>query len=417
MAALPPTSNPAARGSSVDWSVFGTDPAAARGLLVLLVDTLFMWGGFFMVVPLIAVHYVDNLGWTAASVGVVLAVRQFAQQGLTMFGGALADRYGARSLILAGLVVRAAGFAAMAWATSFYLLLAASLLAALGGALFEAPRSAAIAALTTDANRPRFYALVGVVGNLGMTFGVLAGSLLLALDFAVVAFASGACYLLAFVLTWRFLPPVRVANGAPGATVGLGLAFRDRRFLAFIGLLVGYWFLTAQLGLSVALEARRLSGTTAAVGWVFTLNALMSIVLAYPVARAAERRLRPMVSLALGVALMGAGLGLVAAADGTPALLGCVALFSAGGLLAAPNQQAVTARLANPAALGSYFGVGALAVAVGGGGGNYAGGVLLDASRAAGLPALPWLVFASVGFATALGLRALDARLEAIARE
>jgi hypothetical protein len=28
-----------------------------------------MWGGFFMVIPLIAVHYVENLGWAAAAIG------------------------------------------------------------------------------------------------------------------------------------------------------------------------------------------------------------------------------------------------------------------------------------------------------------------------------------------------------------
>ena len=34
-----------------------------RGLIVILIDTFFMWGGFFMVIPLISVHYVYDLGW------------------------------------------------------------------------------------------------------------------------------------------------------------------------------------------------------------------------------------------------------------------------------------------------------------------------------------------------------------------
>ena len=33
-----------------------------RGLAALLVSTFFAWGGFFLVIPLIAVHYVDQLG-------------------------------------------------------------------------------------------------------------------------------------------------------------------------------------------------------------------------------------------------------------------------------------------------------------------------------------------------------------------
>ena len=64
-----------------------SDAARRRGLIAILGDTFFMWGGFFMVIPLISVHYVDDLGWPAASIGLVLAARQLTQQGLTLPGG------------------------------------------------------------------------------------------------------------------------------------------------------------------------------------------------------------------------------------------------------------------------------------------------------------------------------------------
>ena len=114
-------------------------PAARRrGLVVLLVATFLTWGGFFVVVPLIAVHYVDGLGWAASSVGLVLAVRQFTQQGSTTLSGALADRLGAKGLICAGMLVRALGFAIMARADTFAILM----LSALEGA--ELDRSVAV---------------------------------------------------------------------------------------------------------------------------------------------------------------------------------------------------------------------------------------------------------------------------------
>ena len=78
---------------------------------MLLVSTFFAWAGFFMVIPMISVHFVDGLGWTAGAIGLVLAARQFFQQGLTPFSGVLADRFGAKPLIAIGMVVRAAGFA------------------------------------------------------------------------------------------------------------------------------------------------------------------------------------------------------------------------------------------------------------------------------------------------------------------
>ncbi len=384
-----------------------SEGAKRRGLIAILVDTFFMWGGFFMVIPLISVHYVDDLGWSAASIGLILGVRQLTQQGLTLPGGMLADRVGAKMLICAGMLIRACGFASMAWASSFPLLLASAALAAIGGSLFESPRSAAVAALTDERNRARYYSLLGVAGSLGMTLGPLIGALLLKLDFGAVALVAASCYVITFVLTLVFLPPVQVASERRGLTYGIELALRDRPFMIFNVLLMGYWFMWVQLSISLPLVSRAISGTTDAVSWVYIMNAGMSVLLQYPLLRLAERWLRPLPILVLGVATMAIGLGGVALAGGVATLLLCVALFSAGALLAAPSQQTVAASFANPAALGSYFGVNALALAIGGGLGNYSGGALYGLGGQIGAPALPWLVFCAAGLVAALGMALL----------
>jgi DHA1 family multidrug resistance protein-like MFS transporter len=385
--------------------------ARQRGLLVMLSDTFLMWGGFFMVIPLISVHYVDGLGWQAAAIGGVLATRQIVQQGLTLFGGALADRIGARRLIIVGMGIRAVSFAAMAFAGTLPLLWLSAVLAALGGALFESPSSAAIAALTADADRARFFARLGVVRGLGMSLGPLAGALLLRVDFAWVALAAAGCFALAVLLTIGLMPDVQVASERRGFTGGIGMALRDRRFMGFTALLMGYWFMWVQLTLSLPLAAVAIAGTSDAVSWVYLLNAVMSIVLQVPAMALASRRLATGSILALGMALMALGLGTVALATGIVPFLLCVAVFSFGALLATPTQQTVAAELANPAALGSYFGVNALALAVGGGIGHTVGGWLYGLGQGPGMAALPWISCAVIGLSAALGLRLALRRL------
>lgn len=384
-------------------------PAARRrGLVVLLVDTFFMWGGFFMVVPLIAVHYVEDRGFAVAAVGLVLAVRQSVQQGLTLFGGMLADRLGTKWLICAGLLLRGLGFGAMAWATTFSTLLLTATLAALGGALFEAPRSAALAAIVEEGRRARVYALSGTIGGLGTTVGTFVGALLLRYDFALVALAAGGCFLLTTAITALFLPSVRVATERQRLTAGVGLALRDRPFVIFVGLLMGYWFMWTQLTISLPLVGRAISGTNDAVSWLYGLNAGMTILLQYPLLWLAGRWLSPLRILILGMAIMALGLGSVALAGSVPALLLCVAFFSVGAVLTTPTQQTVLADLANPAALGSYFGVSALALAIGGGLGTSGGGFLYGLGLRLGAPALPWLLFGAVGLVSTLGLALFD---------
>lgn len=389
-----------------------TGPAAIgeaerrRGLRVLLASTFLTWGGFFVVVPLIAVHYVDQLGWTAASIGLVLAVRQFTQQGLTTLGGALADRLGAKGPICAGMLLRAAGFAAMATADTYPLLMLSAVVAAVGGALFEAPKAAAIAALTNASDRPRYYAQTGLAGGLGITLGTQLGALLLRADFALVCLVGAVTFFAIFWLVLALLPPIRVAQARQPALRGLGLALRDRPFMTFNALMAGYWFGWTQYSLALPLAATAVAGTPDAVAWVYAVNAGTTLLLGYPLPRLAGRRLDPPATLVLGVVLTALGLGAVAAAPDTPAFLAAVFLFSVGAVLVRPSEQTVAADLADPAALGSYFGVAALALAVGGGLGNFAGGALYDLGQRLDRPALPWLLFAAVGLAAAAGLRA-----------
>jgi DHA1 family multidrug resistance protein-like MFS transporter len=396
--------------------------ARRRGVIALLVSTGLMFGGFFMLVPLISVHYTQRLGFSALAVGTALAVRQLTQQGLTIFGGALSDRVGPRRLIILGAVVRLLGFAGLAWATTFPLLLLMCVIAALGGALFDAPSSAALATLTHPRERTRVFSLLGVASGIGMTLGPLLGGLLLRFDFAVVCFVSAACFGGVGLLAALLLPDVRPdRRSQPSFFDSLGHIWQNRPFVWLTFLLCGYWFLWVQIAISLPLAAERLAWAplgegplaslvggalllTSPVSLIYALNALMTVGLQYQVGRLGERLFSATTALALGVGLLGLGLACVPLARNMSGLLGCVALYSLGALLVTPTSRSLTARIAPPAELGAYFGASALAVAIGGGLGNFAGGWLSDLAASMGLPLLPWLTFGLVGLVSASGL-------------
>jgi len=385
--------------------------------MILLINTYLMWSGFFMIIPVLSLHYVDDLGWAAASIGIILGVRQFLQQTLTVIGGALADRFGAKQLILIGLVVRTIAFAGMAGAVDFSTLLVTAILAAVGGSLFDAPSGAAIAALTTEEERPRFYSIRGVTTGLGLTTGPLIGSALLEVDFALVAYLSAACYVAALVIALVGLPAVRVGEADQPLAYGVRLALRDRAFLVLTALLMGYWFMWVQLTISLPLKGEALSGEKSSVGLIYTVNSLITIFLQIPIVRALEHRLSPMTALVLGVAVMALGLGSLAVMPTFPLMLASIAVFSLGNLIALANQNTVIAELARPEARGSYFGVSAVALALGGSLGNVLGSALYGESVVRNSPALPWLWIMSVGLSAALGLHVLNRHLETHRRQ
>ncbi|PYE54239.1 MFS transporter [Deinococcus yavapaiensis] len=382
--------------------------SAATALRALTFTNFLMWGGFFLIIPLVSVHYVANLGWTAASIGVVLGARQLTQQGLTVLGGALADKLGPRSLILWGCVLRALGFAVMGWATTFPALLGAAIFAGIGGSLFDAPKNAAVSALTTPETRARTFSIMSVFGNLGMVVGPLVGALLASYDFRLVAAAAGSVYLVAFVLIAATLPRVPAASSPEAGLGGIKLAATDARFVRFTLLASGYFILSTQLNVAVTLKATALRGE-GGVAAIYLVNAGLAALLQYPLLRFLERRYSARRILVTGVASSAVGLGLIAISPSFVTLLLCVALTSFGGMLAVPTQQTLTARLARRGLFGAYFGFGALSLGVGGAIGNVLGGALYDFGERAHFPAAPWLVLLVIGTLTAIGLwRILD---------
>jgi DHA1 family multidrug resistance protein-like MFS transporter len=383
-----------------------------RGLAVLLATTFLSWGGFFAVVPLISIHYVDDIGWTAASVGLVLAVRQFLQQGSSSLTGAVADRIGPKPLMCFGMLVRAVGFLVLAAAGSYLMVMVAAVLMALGGGFFESPQAAATAALTTPEDRRRFYALNGTVAGLGTSLGTQAGALLINLNFATVAITGAVTFAIIFVVIALFMPSVSVSTGNQSAREGLRLAVSDRLFVGFNLLLMGFWFMYTQFSISLPLAAKDISGHTSAVAWVYAVNSIVTVVLGYVLPRALERRLGNFAMLVAGIALTAVGMIAIGWAESIGVLLACVFVLSIGMVLARPAQQTISAGLARPDALGAFLGVGALSLAIGGGIGNYTGGVIYDVGSHHDLRWLPWVVFGAIGLSAALGMTLFRTALE-----
>ncbi|MCV5307414.1 multidrug transporter MdtH, partial [Escherichia coli] len=77
-------------------------------------------------------------------------------------------------------------------------------------------------------------------------------------------------------------------------------------------ILSGYYMLWVQVMLIFPILVKQLSGTTTAVGWMYSLETALSLALLYPISRFSERRYRLETRLMAGILLMTVGIGLVA---------------------------------------------------------------------------------------------------------
>ncbi|MFJ1651353.1 MDR family MFS transporter [Streptomyces sp. NPDC088337] len=377
-------------------------------LLRLLILTQLAFNiGFFAVLPFLADHLGTAIGMAGWTVGFVLGLRTFSQQGLFVVGGRLADRHGVRPVVLAGCVLRIAGFVWLGFAEKTWAVIGAVLLIGFAAALFspavesEVARQAVAWEDQGNGSRTRVLALFSAAGQAGAFVGPLLGGVLLAVDFRTACLAGAGVFVLVLAGHAWLMPrhiPGRVRSREGG---GVGELLRHRRFLALCCAYGSYLLAYNQLYLALPDEVERATGSQAPLSWLFALSSLLVVIAQLPLTGWASDRLGLRRSMAAGLLLVAAGFAVVAAArpagwTGLVGLLpaaGYVVLLTLGQMLIVPAARAWVPDLAEEGRIGLYTGalssVSGLIVLIG----SSATGSLLDMGLS---PAVPWLVLAAV---------------------
>lgn len=344
------------------------------------------------------------MGWAALMVGIALGLRQLVQQGLGIFGGAIADRFGAKPMIVTGMLMRAAGFAAMAVAHEPWVLWLSCILSGLGGTLFDPPRAALVVKLVRPHQRGRFFSILMMQDSAGAVIGALLGSWLLQYDFRLVCSAGAALFIACAAFNARYLPARKLSTVKTPVREGLGRVLRDKRFVTYVLTLTGYYMLAVQVMLMLPIMVNDIAGSPAAVKWMYAIEATISLTLLYPIARWSEKRFRLEHRLMAGLLIMTFAMMPIGLSSNLQQLFTLICVFYIGSIIAEPARETLGASLADARARGSYMGFSRLGLAFGGAFGYAGGGWLFDAGKAAGQPELPWLMLGVIGLATFIAL-------------
>ena len=370
------------------------------GRYILLLDNLFIVLGFYVVFPLVSTHFVSQVGWSALFVGFALGFRQFVQQGFGLIGGAIADRFGAKPMIITGMFLRSIGFISMALATEHWLLLVSCLLSALGGLLFDPPRMGLTIKFTRPHERGKFISLLMIQDNAGAVIGALIGGILIDYDFQLVCWCGAFIFFLCGVFNLMFLPAYHIAIGKAPIINGMKMVLKDGKFTHYVLTLTGYYVLWVQIMLMLPLTITNVSGSPSYVKWMYAIQATISLILLYPLARFSEKYFRLDQRLKFGLLLMSFAFIIIGFTTQLSILLSLIALFYLGAIIAEPARETLATVLTNPKAKGSYMGFSRLGLALGGFIGYTGAGWLYDMAIQIGLPHLPWIVLTLVGLLT-----------------
>lgn len=322
--------------------------------------------------------------------GVIASVFSLLQFVFAPFWGGLSDKIGRRPVLMWTVAGTAASYLLWVVSGSFWLFLAARVLAgAFGGNLSVA--TAAVADVTSRAERAKAMGLVGAAFGLGLVTGPLLGAV--AVQFNPLAWRpelaawgvtpfSGAA-LLALALSVVNLVWIRRRFHETLAPEQRGQALEPRLrnpLKAILTLdnaavrgvnLVAFTFSLAFVAMEVSLvfmSAERFGYTATQNGMLIGFLGLCSIITQGVIVRRLYGRMRETTVLALGLLLAGLGLALLAYAQTQGMLYAGVALLAVGGGFVNPSSTGLISLFAKESeqgrVLGIYRSLGALSRAI-----------------------------------------------------
>jgi len=300
-----------------------------------------------------------GLGFAEQSVGFMQSIVYAMTYVLPILGGALADRYGYRRMLMVAFSFLAAGYFATGFASTYGLIFLGLLVMATGSGLFKPIISGTIARTTDESNSAFGFGIYYWMINLGAFLAPLVVSYLKGFSWQYVFLASALyCALMLLPTMFIYADPPRPESTKALKQVLLGAAevLGDSRFMLMIVVYSGFWILYFQNFGSVLWYLRDFIDATpvdaavarilGAVGihaafrfdaeHVTVINAGTIILLQVLVSRIVKDK-PALPTMVTGMLIGGVGFLLLAASHNAWVFVAGIAVFSIGEMTAHPK--------------------------------------------------------------------------------
>lgn len=272
----------------------------------------------------------------------------------SMVGGALADRFGRKGMVIFGLVFSAASSIAFGlvntYSTFYIIAVFVGFLSDVAGPAHQAM----VADLLPEEQRSEGFSIMRVVTNMAWVIGPTVGGLL----------AANYSYMLLFVLdaitslivagiVLRFIPETKPEDeeGAVPESLGKNLlgyfeVAKDGLFVGFIAAMVFAGFAYGQIYSTLSVFLRDVHGVPeSGYGFLMSANASVVVVLQFWITSRVKKR-PPMLVLALGAAFYLVGLSMYGFVSVYGLFLTAMMLITIGEMIVIPVAQALAAQFA-----------------------------------------------------------------------
>ena len=262
---------------------------------------------FYAMFISISLYLSRVVGYSDVWSGIIGGVFSSGLYILPLFTGALSDKIGFRKAIILAFSLLTAGYFTLAAAPFQETVLPALFLVMVGGSFIKSIITGTVAKTSTKANRAKAYSIFYGIVNIGAFIGkTVAYPIRMELGLQEVNYYAAAMTFIALIIVFFIYKSVDTSGeGKSMAEVWVGLkkVLSNKRLLALILIITGFWIIQQQLYATMPKYVLRTVGEDAAPEWIANVNPLvvMSMVM---FVTAYMKRFKAITSMNIGMLLM-----------------------------------------------------------------------------------------------------------------
>ena len=381
-------------------------------VLTRFIDAL----GGTLLFPFFSLYITQKFGVGMTQAGILLGMNSFFALGGSMVGGALADKFGRRRIILFGLVLSALRSISLGLADSIQLMYPLIIIVGLLSSMAHPAHEAMLADILPEEKRQEGYGILRVVFNYAWIFGTALGGFIAARSFFALFVIDATVSCIVAALIFRLLPETKpqVKEEAERkeetfweTVKGYRVVVRDFAFVAFImaGMLALIIY-QQQYG-SFAVYLRDTHGIDSkGYGVILSITGLEVVLFQFWISRMIRYR-PPFMMMTLGAGIFAVGIFMYGMVSGFVMFTIAAFVVCIGEMFYFPTSQVLTAGFAPADMRGRYMAVAGLVWSIPSTIGPGAAGYVLDNYD----PHLLWYIGGFLCVTSALGYFSLHLRL------
>lgn len=331
--------------------------------VLVLASFIDMVGGALLF-PFFALYITERFGVGMTQVGFLFTLFSAGSIISGMVGGALADKYGRRVMILIGLAISGVGSIFMGLVDNlnvFYILAAIlGLIGDIGGPA----RQAMVVDLLPDEKQAEGFGIMRVAMNLAVTAGPILGGFLATQSYMLLFIADAVSSLITAVIVFIVIPETKPEKpeDKPEESVlktiaGYKEVFKDSVYMLFLSVSAIMVIVYMQMNSTLSVFLRDVHGfPLQSFGLLLSMNALMVVVFQFWIAKKISKY-APMKVIAIGALFYVVGFGMYGFVSAVYLFFIAMIIITIGEMIVTPIQQTVVAKFAPEEKRGRYMAV------------------------------------------------------------